>query len=103
MYITYKDKDYPCKCKIGQTMVYSGLPEEFPEAISGEIALKADDGFMLRADIVENYLRYIYENGTLTLSNLPEPEPTPEPEYPETEEITIDDMATAILEGVNEI
>lgn len=105
MYITYNSKDYTCKsCRIGKdTKTYTGLPDDFPTEVSGEIVLKADDGFILRTDNVEDYSRQIFENGTLTLTNIPEAEPIPEPEYPEITEITTEDMANAILEGVNDI
>ncbi len=102
MYITYNNKHYPCKCKVGSTMIYSGLPEDFPGSVSGEIVLKANDGFMLRTDKTEDYLYQKYENGTLTLTNTPEPEPI-EPEPIEHTEVTTEDMARVIMEGVNEV
>ena len=44
---------------------------------------------------------YIYVDGEYVYEPLPEPEP-PEPE-PTGEAITADEMATAIMEGVNEV
>lgn len=73
MYITYKDKKYNCKCRPGSTMIYSGLPDDFPTSVSGEVILFADDGFELRRDKVEDYLRQTFEGGVLTLTNEPEP------------------------------
>lgn len=88
MYITYKETNYPCKCSIGVDVVYFGLPEDFPFPASGEIKLCANDGFILRRDVVEDYLRHTFENGVLTLTNLPEPvEPEPIEEEPTTAEI----------------
>lgn len=97
MYITYNNKDYPCKCRVGQTMVYSGLPDDFPEEISGEIVLKADNGFVLRTDRAEDYLRQTFENGILTLTNTPEPEPTIETENEIEVEPTAQDDVDAML------
>ena len=80
MYIAYNGTNYPCKCRPSTTMVYSGLPDDFPAPVSGKIALCADDGFVMRADKVEDYLRQTFDGGVLTLTNEPEPvEPiTPE-------------------------
>lgn len=76
MYIKYKETDYPCKCNIGtQSIAYIGLPEDFPEVVEGEITLCANDGFVMRVDDTVEYLRQTFENGTLTLTNIPEVEP----------------------------
>lgn len=72
MYIKYNNMDYPCKCRPSKIMIYRGLPDDFPTPVSGEIILCADDGFILRIDKVEDYLRQNFENGVLTLTNLPE-------------------------------
>ena len=73
MYLNYKSVKYPCSCRIGKTMQYSGLPEDFPSPVEGEVILCADDGFVMREDKVEDYLRQTFENGVLTLTNAPEP------------------------------
>ena len=73
MYILYNNTKYPCKCRPASTMKYSGLPEDFPTPVSGEIVLCADDDFVLRIDKVEDYLRQTFVNGVLTLTNIPEP------------------------------
>ena len=39
MYIAYNGEKYPCECQPGETMVYTGLPEDFPSPIEGEITL----------------------------------------------------------------
>ena len=57
MYLNYKSVKYPCSCRIGKTMQYSGLPEDFPAPVEGEVILCADDGFVMREDKVEDYLR----------------------------------------------
>ena len=74
MYITYNSTNYPCKCRPSKTMRYRELPEDFPAPVDGEIALYADDGFLLRKDNTADYLRQTFENGVLTLTNEPEPE-----------------------------
>lgn len=83
MYLLYNSVQYPCKCRSGRTMHYTGLPDDFPAPVSGEVALYADDGFLLRTDTVEDYLRQTFLNGVLTLTNVPEPEPATEPFDPE--------------------
>lgn len=75
MHITYDEKIYVCGCRPGKTMKYSGLPENFPTSVSGEIKLYADDGFLLRTDNTSDYLRQTFADGILTLTNAPEPEP----------------------------
>lgn len=97
MYIKYQNTDYPCSCTAKKEEVkYIGLPSDFPIPVSGKIAIYANDGFLMREDIVEDYLRQIWENGILTLTNTPEPEPIPEPEEPEEVE-TADDVLNALL------
>lgn len=88
MYLTYNGVDYPCTCRPGATMVYGDLPEGFPTPVTGELKLYANDGFHLRTDVAEDYLRQTFEGGTLTLTNQPEPEPV-EPPEPEPTEIEV--------------
>lgn len=74
MYIRYNNKNYECKCTISKNSInYRNLPDDFPDIVSGQIVLCSNDGFEMRADSVEDYLRYILADGTLTLTNLPEP------------------------------
>ena len=75
MYIAYNGVNYPCQCRPSSTMIYRGLPDDFPAPVSGEIVLCADDGFVLRTDKVEDYLRQTFEGGVLTLTNAPAPVP----------------------------
>lgn len=82
MYLTYNNTNYPCTCRPGVSMVYRGLPEDFPAPVSGVLTLCADDGFVLRSDRAEDWLRQTFEGGVLTLTNAPEPEPV-EPTDPE--------------------
>lgn len=109
MFLTYSQTNYKCDCYIdGQYIAYFNLPADFPAPVSGEIVLQADDGFVMRTDKAEDYLRQTFEDGTLILTNIPEPEPTPEPEEPiepptPPDELTVEEMASAITEGVNEI
>lgn len=76
MYINYNGTKYPCRCRPGATMIYHGLPDNFPTPVSGEIVLCADDDFILRTDVAEDYLRQMFEDGVLTLTNVAE-EPAP--------------------------
>ena len=71
MYIAYNGTNYPCQCRPSATMVYRGLPDDFPAPVSGEIVLCADDDFVLRTDKAEDYLRQTFEGGVLTLTNAP--------------------------------
>lgn len=104
MYIIYNENNYPCKCIPSSTMVYSGLPDDFPSPVEGIITLCANDGFVMRTDTVEDYLRQTFENGVLTLTNEPEPELYEPPEEPPTSPyVTWDDLAEAYTEGVNSI
>lgn len=99
MYLLYNDTKYSCKCRPGETMVYRDLPEDFPAPVEGEISLCADDGFVMRTDNTEDYLRQVFENGTLMLTNAPEPAPAPGEELeaePTSEELL------SILLGVSE-
>lgn len=99
MYLTYNNQTYPCKCRPGKTMVYRGLPEDFPAPVTGEITLCADDGFVLRTDKAEDYLRQTFEGGILTLTNQPEPEPV-EPGPEPNPEPTIEDRVTALESAI---
>ena len=101
MYITYKEIKYPCKCSPSAAITYSGLPADFPHPVSGAIRLYANDGFHLRTDVAEDYLRQTFEDGTLTLTNLPEPvEPDPIPE-PTEDEPTTAEILDALLGVTN--
>ena len=97
MYIKYNGVNYPCKCRPSATMVYRGLPDDFPAPVSGKIVLCANDGFVMRTDKVDDYLRQTFEGGVLALTN----EPIPEPVEPvETEPTTSPEAYPAGLESV---
>ena len=81
MYIKYQETTYPCECYPSDVMVYSGLPDDFPAPVTGEIVLCDDDGFVMRTDNSEDYLRQMFEGGVLTLTNEPEPVEPPLPVY----------------------
>ena len=83
MYISYKNKSYPCRCRIGSDMVYTGLPENFPAPVDGAVKLCRDDGFVLLEDNPADYLRQTFAGGVLTLTNTPEPEAEDPGEPPE--------------------
>ena len=84
MYIRYKETNYLCKCNISENITYTGLPTDFPAPVKGEIVLCADDGFIMRTDKAEDYLRQTFKDGVLMLTNTPEPI-EPEPEEPSGE------------------
>ncbi len=97
MYIKYNEVNYKCDCGINRdTIRYVGLPEDFPAPVSGDIVLCANDGFELRTDTVENYLRQTFDNGVLTLTNLPEPV-EPEPIDPVDNEPTTAEILDTLL------
>lgn len=106
MYITYNGKNYPCVCRPNATMRYFGLPEDFPAPIDGKIVLCSNDGFILRTDTAEDYLRQTFVNGVLTLTNVPEPITPTEPEEEEIsepselEQLRADVDYIAIMTGV---
>lgn len=88
MYIAYNGVNYPCQCRPSATMVYRGLPDDFPAPVTGEIVLCADDGFIMRTDNADEYLRQTFEGGVLTLTNAPEPVPVePVEDEPTTDEV----------------
>lgn len=94
MYIKYKGEIYPCSCAAKDNEVrYIGLPADFPAPVSGKITIYANDGFLMREDVAEDYRHQTWEDGILTLTNDPEPEP--EQETKETE--TADDVLNALL------
>ena len=106
MYIKYQEVKYPCECYPSDVMIYSGLPDDFPAPVAGEIVLCADDDFVMRTDNSEDYLRQTFEGGVLTLTNEPEPvepEPTPEPEPKPVEPSVWDELDAAYQEGVNDV
>ncbi len=78
MYLKYNGVKYPCRCRPSATMVYRGLPDNFPAPVSGEIVLCADNGFVMRRDSAEDYLRQTFASGVLTLTNAQEQEIVPE-------------------------
>jgi hypothetical protein len=96
MYITYKETRYPCKCNVGSSITYRDLPADFPHPVSGAIRLYANDGFHLRTDVAEDYLRQTFNDGTLVLTNDPEPV-APEPVEPEPAEPTANEILDALL------
>lgn len=94
MYILYHNEKYSCTCRPGETMSYHGLPATFPAPVSGEIVLCADDDFVMRTDYAEDYLRQVFEDGVLTLTNAPEP-------MPEVNlETTLDERVTALEDAL---
>lgn len=103
MYITYNDKNYPCSCRPSDTMIYSGLPDDFPAPATGEITLCADDGFVMRTDNASDYLRQTFEDGVLTLTNEPEPVEPEEPTEPVEPQSTLGDRVSALEEALDMI
>lgn len=106
MYIIYNNVKYPCTCRPSSTMVYHGLPDDFPFPAFGEIVLCADDGFTLRKDNAADYLRQVFEGGVLTLTNELEPEPVEEETEVERQPTAIEQLRAdvdyiAIMTGVD--
>lgn len=107
MYITYKGNNYPCTSlkRGGGGVIYRGLPEDFPAPIEGMMVLYADDGFHMRTEKADDWLRQTFVGGVLTFTNTPEPAPEPDPE-PESDDdglVTWGELAKAYKEGVNSI
>ena len=101
MYIKHNDINYQCDCYISPlTIKYAGLPEDFPAPISGDIVLCANDGFEMRTDTAEGYLRQTFENGVLTLTNIPETEES-ESDEPIVAEPTTAEILNALLGVTN--
>lgn len=73
MYIKYNNINYPCGC-IARTnsITYTNLPDDFPNVVEGEIILCANNGFVMRTDNTANYLRQVFKNNQLILTNTPE-------------------------------
>lgn len=94
MFLIYKKNKYPCGCSItdGTAISYTGLQDDFPAPVSGEIELCANDGFVLRTDSVADYRRQSFENGVLLLTNAPEEPGTPTPEPQPDPQADIDAM-----------
>ena len=103
MYILYKETKYNCECHPSTTMIYRGLPEDFPVPVEGIIALCADDGFVMRVDNPADYLRQIFEDGVLTLTNVPEPVEPEEPIEPVDPETTLEKRVSVLEESSAEI
>lgn len=72
-----------------------------PEQVTGKIQMYDNNGFMISEDDADQFLRSTYSGTLLILTNVPVPVPV-EPSYSEPE-VTTDDMAQAIVEGVNEV
>ena len=75
--------------------------EPKPETISGKIQMFENNGFPISEDNADNFLHSTYSGTLLVLTNIPESKQVERPAA--TLEVTTDDMANAILEGVNEV
>ena len=72
-----------------------------PEEIVGKIQMYENNGFLISEDNAGDFLRSMYSGTLLILTNVPEPKAV-EPAVVETD-VTTDEMAEAIVEGVNEV
>ena len=101
MYIKYKNVKYHCVCIPSMTMVYRGLPDDFPAPVSGDILLCADDDFVLRKDNTGDYLRQTFADGVLVLTNEPAPavDEDEATNYPETSKATLRERVVILEEG----
>lgn len=76
MYLQIGDKQYTVSKRItqgGQIRYLSVTPT--PEAVSGQIGMYTDEGFLLSTDNADAFLRWEYTGTVLTLTDAPEPEP----------------------------
>ena len=78
------------------TLTWSGI-KELETPITGTVITYRNDGFVMREDEVSAWLRQTYENGILTLTNLPEPEPY-EPPEPIEPMPTVEDVLNLLAE-----
>ena len=103
MYIKYNNKNYSCACDIGgNSITYRHLPEDFPSEVNGQIVLYADDNFKLREDNTDDYLRQIFSDNTLTLTNTLETTPMPKDNTPSAfDQIRADIDYLALMTGVD--
>lgn len=100
MYIKYNNVNYPCVCRPSADMVYRGLPNDFPAPVSGEIILCADDGFVMRTDNIADYLRQTFEDGVLTLTDIPAAVEKEEPDYEENPKPTLRERVSTLEESM---
>ena len=86
-----------------QIRYLSVTPE--PKTISGKIQMYENNGFLISEDNVGGFLRSVYSGTLLTLTNVPEPVPVERPVEPPMgdQEVSAEEMADAILEGVNDV
>ena len=61
-----------------------------PVEVGAELVLTSDDGMLLRAYTVADYLRCVVEDCTIRLTNTPEPPPAPPPEPVEPEPTAVE-------------
>lgn len=61
-----------------------------PVEVGAELVLTSDDGMLLRAYTVADYLRCVVEGCTIRLTNTPEPPPAPPPEPVEPEPTAVE-------------
>ena len=80
MYLLINNTQYPVTRRrvTADSVIYSGVTTE-PE-VTGVIQMYSNEDFLFSEDDPSDYLRCMWDNNTLTLTNLPEPEPQPEPE-----------------------
>ena len=97
MYININSIHYPCTCDARRVwpVRFTG---DVPTAVSGVIALCADDGFVLREDNCGDFLRVVLTADSLTLTNEPEPAPVPEPEPDTSVQVAQEDIVASLLD-----
>ena len=103
MRIRIGDKEYNCgKVSLTSTSIQWPEVENLVTPVSGTIVTYRNDGFILREDLVSNYLYQYYYNHTLILANTQEFAPTSAP-VSTVEYVEFSTLASAIKEGVNMI
>ena len=90
-----------------QTLIWPDVPG-IDAPVEDCVITCRDDGFIMREDFPETWLRQTYENDTLVFTNLPEPEPydpgenPPEPPEPPGEGKYTQQEKEAFIEGLME-
>lgn len=105
MYIKTNETNYPC---VGYTqregLAVFQLRDEAPETAGETVELYQDDGFLLAAHTVTDYLRWELSGSALILTDTPVSEPGEEPEpgepEPDLRQLRADVDYLAAMQGV---
>ena len=82
MYLEINEKKYQCSnASFGRSLIWYGV-EDLNVPVEDTIITCRDDGFVMREDDPKDWLRQVYENDTLILTNDPVPPEPPDPPDP---------------------